>query len=58
MIVVDANVLAYFFLEGGVTEDGPLRKAFPADTVSMAAFPGLETGPGVVREVGGSGDEA
>lgn len=33
-----------------ITEEGPLRKAFPADTVSMAVFLGLEKKPGVVRE--------
>ena len=33
-----------------VTEDGPLRKAFPADTISMAGFLGSRGGAEVVRE--------
>jgi predicted nucleic acid-binding protein len=33
-----------------VTEDGLLRKAFPATAVSMAAFLGAEDGPRAVRE--------
>lgn len=33
-----------------VTEDGPLRKAFPADTVSMESYLGRSSGPGLARE--------
>lgn len=33
-----------------VTEDGALRKAFPAHTISMGGFLGLENGPAAVRE--------
>lgn len=33
-----------------VTEDGPLRERFPANTVSMAMFLGLRDGPALVRE--------
>ncbi len=33
-----------------VTEDGPLRKAFPADTVSMADFLGSEGSPQALHE--------